>query len=180
MGVRDQGGAQVFFVPRSFSPVHHTTKVARHALHMPHTHNTHTTHPNTCTHKYTCNIETTHATHTLPPSTPHHHTIRFSTITHNDHTITTCTATPPSHLKHTVSITAHPKHINKGSLSKTDLSPSPQASGDKVIWTLPKEVRGCDGAYDQHSEDDKCKLHDFLRDRDYDVIHVSKESFLVS
>mmetsp|Transcript_64421 Transcript_64421/g.170630 ORF Transcript_64421/g.170630 Transcript_64421/m.170630 type:complete len:220 (-) Transcript_64421:812-1471(-) len=31
-------------------------------------------------------------------------------------------------------------------------------SGDKVIWTLPKEVRGKDGAYKQHSAHDKCEL----------------------
>ena len=103
---------------RSFGPVHHTTKVARHVLHMPHTQHAHNTPKYTHTHKHTCNIQTTHTdmthnTHTPPTLHTTHHTFRFSTITQNDHTITTGTATPPSHLKHPASITTHQKNINK-------------------------------------------------------------------
>ena len=151
---------------RSCSPVHHTTKVARHVLHMPHT---------TRTQMHT---QTQHT-----PSHYSHHTITPSDSAPSHTTTTPSPQAPPRqlHISNTPSLSPRPqKHINKRSLSKTDLSQSPQPSGDKVIWTLPKEVRGCDGAYDQHSEDDKCKLHDFLRDRDYDMIQVRTESFLVS
>ena len=102
-GVQDQGGGQAFFVPRSCGPVHHTTKVARHALHM-HTHNTHTTHPNTFTHKYTCNIQTTHATHIH--TTPSHHQIQ-----HHHTTTTPSPHAPPRqlHISHTASPLPRPK-----------------------------------------------------------------------
>ena len=87
-------------MPRSCGPVHHTTKVARHALHMPHTQHAHNTpkYIHTQIHmQHTDNTCHTHPHHTITPSD--------SAPSHNDHTITTRTATPASHLTHRVSIT---------------------------------------------------------------------------
>ena len=89
-----------------------------------HTHNMHTTHPNTYTHTNTHATDTQHTHGHDTQHTPSHnsHHTRFSTITHNDHTITTSTATPPSHLKHPVSITTLPKtHQQKIALENRSL-----------------------------------------------------------
>ena len=130
---------------------HNTPKYIHTQIHMQPTDNTcHTTHPPLPTH---------------PLFTPYHRTV--TTIRFNDYTMTTSTATPPSHLKYSRLYNHAPRNTSTKDRWRKQITPhlrnllATKSSGHcrekfaAVMERMTSTVKTT-----------KCKLHDFLRDRD--------------